>query len=84
MLFRSSVLGVESQFGDANSVDAATEASQIAFFGDAFFTGQWWFVGDRESGDYIPISSVLVFDIGVYLVVFGSILTLVLALEEEV
>jgi multicomponent Na+:H+ antiporter subunit B len=55
------------------------------FFGDAFFTGQWWFMGgDREAGDYIPISSVLVFDIGVYLVVFGSILTLVLALEEEV
>jgi len=52
--------------------------------GDAFFTGQWWFVGDRETGNYIPISSVLVFDIGVYLVVFGSILTLVLALEEEV
>ncbi|MFW5654171.1 MAG: Na+/H+ antiporter subunit B [Roseicyclus sp.] len=54
------------------------------FFNDAFFTGQWWFIGDRESGNYVPISSVLVFDIGVYLVVFGSILTLVLALEEEV
>ena len=54
------------------------------FFNDAFFTGQWWFIGDRESGDYIPISTVLAFDIGVYLVVFGSILTLVLALEEEV
>jgi multicomponent Na+:H+ antiporter subunit B len=54
------------------------------FFGDAFFTGQWWFIGNRETGDYVPISSVLVFDIGVYLVVFGSILTLVLALEEEV
>jgi multicomponent Na+:H+ antiporter subunit B len=53
-------------------------------FGDAFFTGQWWFIGNRETGDYVPISSVLVFDIGVYLVVFGSILTLVLALEEEV
>lgn len=54
------------------------------FFNDAFFTGQWYFLGDRESGDYIPLSSVLIFDIGVYLVVFGSILTLVLALEEEV
>ncbi|MEX3014073.1 Na+/H+ antiporter subunit B [Gymnodinialimonas hymeniacidonis] len=54
------------------------------FFNDAFFTGQWWFIGDRDSGDYIPISSVLVFDIGVYLVVFGAILTLVLALEDEV
>lgn len=54
------------------------------FFNDAFFTGQWLFIGDRESGNYLPISSVLFFDIGVYLVVFGSILTLVLALEEEV
>ncbi|MGP1356423.1 Na+/H+ antiporter subunit B, partial [Roseicyclus sp.] len=57
------------------------------FFGDAFFTGQWWFAGaDPSDPDDkgLPISSVLVFDIGVYLVVFGSILTLVLALEEEV
>lgn len=52
--------------------------------GDAFFTGQWWFIGDFESGDYIPISTVTFFDIGVYLVVFGAILTLVLALEDEV
>jgi multicomponent Na+:H+ antiporter subunit B len=29
------------------------------FFGDAFFTGQWWFIGDRDPGDYMPISSVL-------------------------
>ena len=57
------------------------------FFGEAFFTGQWWFAGaDPNDPDDkgLPISSVLVFDIGVYLVVFGSILTLVLALEEEV
>jgi multicomponent Na+:H+ antiporter subunit B len=57
------------------------------FDGDAFFTGQWWFAGaDPADPDDkgLPISSVLFFDIGVYLVVFGSILTLVLALEEEV
>jgi len=57
------------------------------FFRDAFFTGQWWFAGaDPADPDDkgLPISSVLVFDIGVYLVVFGSILTLVFALEEEV
>ena len=53
-------------------------------FGDAFFTGQWLFLGDRETGDYIPLSTVLVFDIGVYLVVFGSILSLVFAMEEEI
>ncbi|MEL6549867.1 MAG: Na+/H+ antiporter subunit B [Pseudomonadota bacterium] len=55
-----------------------------ALFGDALFTGQWLFIGDRESGDYIPLSSVLVFDIGVYLVVFGSIIALVFAMEEEI
>jgi multicomponent Na+:H+ antiporter subunit B len=54
------------------------------FFDDAFFTGQWLFIGATEDDKGLPISSVLVFDIGVYLVVFGSILTLVLALEEEV
>ncbi len=55
-----------------------------AIFGDAFFTGQWLFIGDQASGDYIPISTVLVFDIGVYLAVFGSILGLVFAMEEEI
>jgi multicomponent Na+:H+ antiporter subunit B len=57
------------------------------FFGDGFFTGQWLFLGaDPSDPDDkgIPISSVLVFDIGVYLVVMGSILTLTFALEEEV
>ena len=55
-----------------------------AFFGDALFTGQWLFIGETEDDKGLPLSSVLVFDIGVYLVVFGSILTIVLALEEEV
>jgi multicomponent Na+:H+ antiporter subunit B len=58
-----------------------------SIFGDAFFTGQWWFAGADPSDPTdkgLPISTVLVFDIGVYLVVFGAILTLVLALEEEV
>lgn len=40
------------------------------------FTGLWFtFAG-------YPLSTVLVFDIGVYLAVFGAILTLVFALEE--
>jgi multicomponent Na+:H+ antiporter subunit B len=53
--------------------------------GDPFFTGQWLFLGAGEGGGKgLPLSSVLVFDIGVYLVVFGSVLALVLALEEEI
>ena len=54
-----------------------------ALFGDAFFTGQWLFIGATEDSKGLPLSSVLVFDIGVYLVVMGSILTLVFNLEGD-
>lgn len=46
--------------------------------GQDLFTGQWLILGD------LHLSSVLIFDIGVYLTVFGGILTLVFALEEAV
>ncbi|MEL7276721.1 MAG: Na+/H+ antiporter subunit B [Pseudomonadota bacterium] len=53
-------------------------------FGDPLFTGQWlYFGGSKEEGG-LPLSTVLAFDIGVYLVVFGAILTLVFAMEEEI
>jgi len=55
-----------------------------ALFGDDLFTGQWLFVGASGDDKGLPLSTVLVFDIGVYLVVMGAILTLVFALEEEV
>jgi len=55
-----------------------------ALFGDALFTGQWLFIGETEDDKGLPISTVLVFDIGVYLVVLGAICALVFALEEEV
>ena len=55
-----------------------------AIFGDALFTGQWLFLGATETEKGLPLSTVLVFDIGVYLVVFGSVLTLVFAMEEEI
>ena len=50
---------------------------------DALFTGQWWFVGAEEGGKGLPLSTVLVFDVGVYLVVVGAVMALVLTLEEE-
>lgn len=56
-----------------------------ALVGDAFFTGQWLFLfpeGPDDKG--LPLSTVLVFDIGVYLVVLGAVLTLVFAMEEEI
>ena len=52
--------------------------------GDPPFTGQWWFLGADHDSKGLPLSSVLLFDVGVYLVVVGAVLTLVLALEEEV
>ena len=55
-----------------------------ALFGDALFTGQWLFIGETEDDKGLPLSTVLVFDIGVYLVVFGSITALVFAMEEEI
>jgi len=55
-----------------------------AVFGDPLFTGQWWFLGATAESKGLPLSSVLVFDIGVYLVVVGAVLTLVFALEEEI
>lgn len=47
-----------------------------AIFNLSPFTGVWYEIGD------VALSTVLAFDIGVYLAVFGSILTLVFALEE--
>jgi multisubunit Na+/H+ antiporter MnhB subunit len=47
-----------------------------------FLTGIWWPSG--SSGEnHVLIGTPLIFDFGVYLTVLGTILTLVLALEEE-
>ncbi|MBM2577319.1 Na+/H+ antiporter subunit B [Jannaschia sp. Os4] len=81
-------LRVEPQTLAVAGLGIALLAGVSAFlFGDALFTGQWLFVGADPVDEYdkgLPLSTVLVFDIGVYLVVMGSILTLVFALEEEV
>ncbi|NSX53307.1 Na+/H+ antiporter subunit B [Parasulfitobacter algicola] len=53
-------------------------------FSDALFTGQWLFIGATDDDKGYPLSTILVFDIGVYLVVLGSILTIVFAMEEEI
>ena len=55
-----------------------------AVAGDPLFTGQWLFLWATETDKGLPLSTVLVFDIGVYLVVFGSVLTLVFAMEERI
>ncbi len=78
-------LRVEPQGIAAVGLGIALLAGLFAgLFGDALFTGQWLFLGETEDSKGWPISTVLAFDIGVYLVVFGSVLTLVFAMEEEI
>lgn len=50
-------------------------------FGDAFMTGQWWFPSFAPDLKYL--STVVLFDIGVYLVVVGAIVAIILGLEES-
>ena len=50
--------------------------------GEPFLTSRWW---TFDIGSYdVSLGTPLLFDIGVYLVVFGSVLTLVFAMEEEI
>ncbi len=63
---------------------AALAGLGAGLFGDPLFTGEWLFLGAAEGEKGLPLSTVLMFDIGVYLVVMGGILTLVFALEEEI
>jgi len=55
-----------------------------ALFGDAFFTGQWLFLGATAVDKGLPLPTVLVFDVGVFLAVFGAIRALVFSMEEQV
>jgi len=57
-------------------------AGILSFFkAQPFMTSQWWYV--KMFGVEIPLSSPLIFDIGVYLVVVGAIGSIALALEER-
>lgn len=51
--------------------------------GDGFFAGQWLFLGATEDSKGWPVSSVLLFDVGVYLTVLGAIIALVLEMERH-
>lgn len=62
---------------------AALSGAVAALLGQAPFTGQWLFFGAGRGDKGLPLSTVLFFDIGVYLSVLGAVLTLVFALEEE-
>ncbi|MFO7930101.1 MAG: Na+/H+ antiporter subunit B [Desulfosalsimonas sp.] len=49
--------------------------------GKPFFTGLWWTAAEFE-GLEIVVGTPFFFDVGVYSIVLGTILTLILALEE--
>jgi multicomponent Na+:H+ antiporter subunit B len=49
--------------------------------GKSFLTAQWWIIHINDSTE-IALSTVLLFDIGVYFAVLGTILTIVLSLSE--
>jgi multicomponent Na+:H+ antiporter subunit B len=51
------------------------------FRGQPFFTAQWWELALPGAGK-VKLSTVLLFDIGVYLVVVGAVLTIMLTLAE--
>ena len=52
-----------------------------AFAGRDFLTGLWWIF--PAFGTEVKLSTPLLFDIGVYLVVVGVILTMLFAMEEH-
>lgn len=52
------------------------------FSGHPYLTGTWWEV-PIHSGGTIAIGTPMIFDIGVYFVVLGVLLTLIFSLGEE-
>jgi multicomponent Na+:H+ antiporter subunit B len=60
---------------------ATLSAFPAVLLGQPFFTAQWWSVPLGPFGE-LKLSTPLFFDIGVFLVVIGSVMTIVLALAE--
>ncbi|MGO4114496.1 Na+/H+ antiporter subunit B [Rhizobium ruizarguesonis] len=60
----------------------STAAGLLSILFDApFMTGLW--IYPTLFGAEVPLSSVMLFDVGVYLVVLGAIISIALALEEK-
>ena len=55
-----------------------------AVAGTPFLTGLWTFIGATPDDKGLALGTPLLFDIGVYLVVVGGVLGMVIALEEEI
>ncbi|WP_420564780.1 MnhB domain-containing protein [Thalassobaculum sp.] len=72
-------LGVDPRLIALAGLGLAAGAGLIAgLHGLPFLTGLWW----KQAG--LPLGTPLLFDIGVYLAVMGSVLTVAFAIEREV
>lgn len=60
---------------------AVLSAIPAVFLGEPFFTAQWLTFDVPGMGE-LKVGTVLLFDIGVYLVVIGAVLTIMLSLAE--
>lgn len=61
----------------------AATSGFISFYKEVpYLTGLWWFP-EIAKGVELPLSTPLMFDIGVWLVVVGSLVSIALALEEK-
>lgn len=60
---------------------AALSGAMSLFTGSPFMTSIWVYLGLGETT--VPLSTPLIFDIGVYFVVLGTISTIALALEDS-
>ncbi len=61
----------------AGLVTAVVAGLLAAFAGEPFLTGLWQVIAG------LPLGTPLLFDVGVYLTVFGSVAMLILALEGD-
>ncbi len=52
------------------------------FAGNPFLTGMWWTLAEIK-GKELVLGTPLIFDFGVFAIVLGMILTLILSLEED-
>jgi multisubunit Na+/H+ antiporter MnhB subunit len=66
----------------AGLLTALASGAAAALWNKPFLTGIWW-GGGQGADAHVFVGTPVIFDIGVYLTVLGTILTLVLALEEE-
>ncbi|WP_323846530.1 MnhB domain-containing protein [Microbulbifer magnicolonia] len=80
---RASLRVAPAKLAAAGGLLAGGSGAVALLSGLAPFTGLWLFIGGGDDGKGLPVSTVLAFDIGVYLAVFGSVLMLFFALEDD-